>query len=251
MDRTLRHCPIACLFLLLVVECAPRPFMATGTTTPGYPTSDSVTVRTMFKAWGGGYPNEEECYEPTWGWDTLTVRARPGDSIRVFGNWFNIRLGKTFPPDSASLVYPAEAFFTLGHSTNKESPALDSVMITSTPRSLVARNLHDGGAGINVSIIPTWPVPTPPSIRGGRLVGRVVDDSTHQSIEGARIVVLNTKLQAGTDKLGRFTLPWVPQGQVRLGVCAGAYLRSDITTRVPRRALLVGLRRDPRIPFVR
>src|SRR5437867_3847017 len=63
-------------------------------------TRDSVTMRVMFKSWGG---EMDICSGPEWGWDSLTWRVRPGDPVGHTFSFFSsppFRLGGALAPGS-------------------------------------------------------------------------------------------------------------------------------------------------------
>ncbi len=201
-------------------------------------TSDSVTVRVMFKASGSEL---EQCTGLNWGWDSLTWRLRPGETI----------------PHAFIFVRPE---FKIGQRSSADSTWLivepgrltvaDSSLVTSqwTP-IFTTVGIKDAQMWFRVRLVDSWPEPLRKPMRTTTLRGKIVDDSTGCAVFFCQVIVVGTKLTARSDTLGRFAISDVPVGEVGVDACAGGYVWNHMEVRAPADSLLIRLRRHPGARF--
>ena len=200
---------------------------------------DSIAVRVMFKSWGG--PDALElCNGMDWGWDTLTWRLSAGTPVpRAF--LFitpEFRVLRVVSADSAWMALRGTDF----------NPS-DSFFVTSHWTPTVVLMVKDAEAQVRMRLVNPWPEPPTKPIRTTTVRGSVVDDSTECAVYFCQVVVEGTKCSAYSDTLGAFVLNDVPLGLIDVDACAGGYISKHMELHVPKDALAVRLRRDPRIRF--
>lgn len=210
---------------------------------------DSITVRVAYKGWGR---DVGDCSSPDWGWDSLTWRLRPGDTVGGEYLLTRIRVGPNVGADSIWLAFPKGAIFGPGIPRTRtfEPEGWDSALVTPQPTEF-GTNSYDGGVHYRIRTLPAWPEPPRQPVKTTNIVGRVVDDSSGQAPRWANVIVLGTKLGTYTDTLGIFTLTGVPVGRTRLDVCAFCYTGARAEVEVPRDTLTIRLQRDSRCRFTR
>ena len=200
---------------------------------------DSVTVRVMFKSWGGEL---EQCTGLNWGWDSLTWRLRPGEMVPHAFAFARpeFRIGWESSADSAWLIVQPGRF-TIS----------DSLRITSqwTP-TFTTVGIKDAQTWLRVRLIDPWPELAQRPTKTVRLSGRVVDDSTGCGVFFCQVVVLGTKFTTYSDTLGHFDLD-VPVGDIGVETCAAGYASAHSDVHAPRDSFVVRLGRDPRVLVTR
>ncbi len=193
------------------------------------------------------------CNDSEWGWDSLTWRVRPGETVgNTFGfiNSPSFRLGKRLDTHAVRLLFQKSALALDGR--DSKAPGVygwDSVTITTRPTAFHTINVDDALMWFRVKLVPRWPEPPPKPHPTTVLRGNVVDDSTGNPIGlSACVVVVATRLAAYTDRLGTFNIADVPVGRIGVDACAFAYIGGHLDTQVPRDPITIRLRRDSRLP---
>jgi hypothetical protein len=222
------------------------------TTRASHAIRDSVTMRVMFKSWGG---EMDICNGPEWGWDSLTWRVRPGDPVGHTFSFFNsppFRLGRALAADSVRLFFQHHVLALEGQPARASSTfGWDSVVVTTRPTAFRTINVDDALMWFRLKVVSPWPEPRREPPATTTLRGSIVDDSTGCPIHhAARVVVVGTRLGAYTDSLGGFNISDVPVGQIGVDACAETYISTHIDTRVPGDSLAIRLRRDPRLRVI-
>jgi hypothetical protein len=208
-------------------------------------TPDSVALRLFSKLL---VDERDICTTENWGWDSLTRRLAPGDSVandlldRIGAHF---ALGRIMTPDSAWLRYPRCRLMSL-ESYTEEAPVWDSVLVTSRLadfQQATATGVMGTVMWFRVRLVRPWPEPPPLARRTTVLRGRVLDDSTGRGIAHCQVVVDGTHCSAYTDTLGEFVLRGVPVGAIGVLACARGLSWEHVDVQAPVDSVIIRLPR--------
>jgi hypothetical protein len=208
---------------------------------------DSVALRLFSKLL---VDDRDVCTTENWGWDSLTRRLAPGDSLASeflldrLGAQFT--LGRIVAPDSAWLRYPRCRLESLATYT-EEASVWDSVLVTTTRpadfQQATATGIMDTVMWFRVRLVRPWPEAPPLARRITVLRGRVVNDATGRGVARCQVVVDGTHCSTYTDSLGVFVLRDVPVGAVGVLACARGLTWEHVDVQAPDDSVIIRLQR--------
>lgn len=227
--------------ILLVLACGRTPIVTH---------SDLVRVRIHYKVQGGPI-HSWGCMLATddWGWDSTTFEGQTGDfsNLSFYTRDVGLRIGRRIGRDSVWLHYsraqmtPRTAPLTGEELVNGTPTSNDSVLLTLQPVRFESL-LIDGGTEFSINLVS----PSQASrqvVHTTTLRGVVLDEETRKGLDYVHVFVLGTKLTAQTDTLGRFEIPGVPRGTIRVTACRGGlWHRDSVCTSSPSSPIELHLR---------
>ena len=220
--------------------------------------ADSVTLRVWHK-----WPRESLGWGPVtapleWGWDSVTWRALPGDSLTypvihglrrlpgtddaVEADLPFFRVGRRFGRDSVRLFYRGVCLLPDGPPKHSHGIIWDSVTVSDRPLYFSVYRV-DQAPWLKVALLRRWPEPA----RGGdstcTVYGWLKFAMSGRASYG-RVYVLHTDVWAQADTSGLFVLKGVPTGTIELHATSPGKEggTADLAVEVPCDTLVISLR---------
>jgi hypothetical protein len=203
------------------------------------PRLDSIPERLVFrlryKTWSGTLAFA--CDEADWGWDSLTINARPGEGIApMLGE--GLVLETISSPREGLISYDRDAF-----SFPPQARGSNVIRIGTNWVPFSA-----AGFTLRLRVVPEGTPSRSAPISTTRIIGRLLDDSTSAPIPIGKVLVADTRVEARSDETGHFELVGVPVGDVVVRACGLCHEQRRVEVRTSpgsKKVLIVRMRRQP------